>query len=234
MTTLNDEDIDKDYHDDSNTRDDTCYDPMDVEKGVWSSPPIGGYVSGTSATLTCDPGFTVVPNTNQTIKCNKELLWDFTGDFPRCIPNETMIPLDEAEAPLDWISPTRLLESPCRYSTNLLSFYMTELNGLSVIIKIILLWICFNKYRKNKIRNNYVLFLLIILVLHVLVHLLIIIASLPPACDSSNFGWIPGKYFNTKLCHFKYDVYYSNYFWFLDIVLPNILLVIVIYYMKKL
>jgi len=242
MTTLNDEDIDKSVHDDTNTRDGTCYTPMDVENGVWSSPPIGGFVPDTSATLTCNPGFTVVPNTNQTIKCDKELLWDFAGDYPECLPNESLdqIPSDQKPSdqipsdsgPLDWISPTRLLMSPCRESTNLLSFYMTELNGLSVIIKIILLGICFNKYQKNKIPNYCILFLLTIVSLHVLVHLVIIIASLPPFCDSANFNWVPSKYFNYVNCHFKSEVYYSNYFWFLDVVLPNILLVIVLYYTK--
>lgn len=229
MTTLNDKDIDTSDHE-RRGADDTCRGPMDVVNGSWSSPPIGGFVPDTIATLTCDPGFTVVPNTNQTIKCDKELLWDFTGDYPECHPNEIMI--DPGSGPLDWISPSRPLESPCRGSTNLLSFYMTELNGLSVIIKIILLGICLNKYLKKKIPNYCILFLLTIVTLHVMVHLVILIASLPPFCDSANIDWVPGKYFNFVRCHFKSEVYYSNYFWFLDVVLPNILLVILLYYTK--
>ena len=33
------------------------------------------------------------------------------------------------------------------------------------------------------------------------------------------------KFFNESLCHIKYMVYYSDYFWFIDSVVPNILLV---------
>ena len=124
------------------------------------------------------------------------------------------------------------LDSRCRRSTNLLSFYLTELNGLNVLIRLVLLWICFTK--RKKIKNKYILFILIIVALHVLVHIVIIIASLPPLCDSSNYNWIPGKYFNYVRCHFKYEVYYSDIFWFLDSVLPNILLVMIMYYTKGL
>ena len=124
------------------------------------------------------------------------------------------------------------LDSRCRHSTNILSYYLTELNGLNVLIRLVLLGICYKMYLGKKIRNKYILFILIIVALHVLVHIVIIIASLPPFCDSSNNDWIPGKYFNYVHCHLKYEVYYSDIFWFLDSVLPNILLVMIMYYAK--
>ena len=118
-----------------------------------------------------------------------------------------------------------VLDSRCRASKNILSFYLTELNGLNVIIKLVLLGLCVYTYTKKKLKNTYILILLVIIALHLLLHIMIIIASLPPFCDSSNFDWKPGKFFNESLCHIKYMVYYSDYFWFIDSVVPNILLV---------
>ena len=126
------------------------------------------------------------------------------------------------------------LDSRCRHSTNLVSFYLTEQNGLNVIIRLVLLGLCYKMYLGKKIRNKFILFILIVVALHVIVHIVIIISSLPSLCDSSNRDWIPGKYFNRLHCGFKYDVYYSDVFWFLDSVLPNILLVMIVYYTKEL
>ena len=138
--------------------------------------------------------------------------------------------MDEINVDGVYIPEDNELDSRCRHSTNILSYYLTELNGLNILIRIVLLWICFKKLKK--IKNNYILFLLIIVSLHVIVHIIIIIASLPPFCDSSNNDWIPGTYFNYVHCHLKYKVYYSDVFWFLDSVLPNILLVLIMYYTK--
>ena len=143
---------------------------------------------------------------------------------------DPVVDMDEINVDGVYIPEEDELDSRCRQSTNILSYYLTELNGLNVLIRIVLLWICFTKLKK--IKNNYILFLLIIVALHVIVHIIIIIASLPPFCDSSNNDWIPGKYFNYVHCHLKYEVYYSDIFWFLDSVLPNILLVMIMYYAK--
>jgi len=211
-----------------------CLGPLEVINGAWPSPS-GGYKTGMSATLTCGPGFTAVPASNATITCSAGL-WEFSGNYPDCLPDssEAVIVQNELGEDMSKWDLEGTLDSRCRQSTHLISFYLAELNGLSLIIRIILLGVCFNKYLNKKLRNSYVIALLVIVALHVLVHLIIIIASLPPLCDSANFNWIPGEYFNFKRCHFKSEVYYSDYFWFLDSVLPNILLVIIIYYMKGL
>ena len=147
---------------------------------------------------------------------------------------DPVVDMDEINVDGVYIPEDNELDSRCRRSTNLLSFYLTEQNGLNVLIRLVLLGICYKMYLGKKIRNKYILFLLIIVSLHVIVHIVIIIASLPPLCDSSNYDWIPGEYFNYVNCHFKYEVYYSDIFWFLDSVLPNILLVMIMYYTKGL
>jgi len=125
-----------------------------------------------------------------------------------------------------------MLDSRCRYSTNLLSYYLTELNGLNLIIKIVLLAICLRIYLR-KGGNPYIVAVLGLIALQVLVHIVIIVSSLPPFCDSSNYGWSEGKIFTRQYCHLKYEIYYSDTFWFLDNVLPNLLLVGIIYHSQK-
>jgi len=129
-----------------------------------------------------------------------------------------------------------MLDSRCRNPTSLLSFYLTELNGINVIVKLIILGVFFKMYMNNKLNNKFILALLIILAFHLLIHIGIIIVSLPQICDSSNYDWkYAGKLSSPMFifCHQKYELYYSNYFWMLDSVLPNIFLLIIAYYISQ-
>tara|TARA_B100001059_G_scaffold188376_1_gene190753 strand:- start:1215 stop:1691 length:477 start_codon:yes stop_codon:yes gene_type:complete len=129
-----------------------------------------------------------------------------------------------------------ILDSRCRNATSLLSFYLTELNGINVIIKSIILGVFFKIYMNNKLNNKFILVLLVILTLHLILHICIIIISLPQICDSSNFDWKYAGKFDSPMfifCHKKYELYYSNYFWILDSVLPNIFLLIISYYILQ-
>ena len=103
---------------------------------------------------------------------------------------------------------------------------MTELNGTSLLLKIILLIICLYKIKVIK-KNKLILFILLIIFLHTILHTLIIVASLPKFCDSSNFDWKPGNIFNKKNCHIKYQIYYATIFWLIETVSPLILLIII-------
>ena len=128
------------------------------------------------------------------------------------------------------------LDSPCRQSTNLLSFYLTELNGLNVIIKLFIAYILFNLYRKNKLKNKYILLLSLVFIIHLLIHILVIIVSLPFLCDSSNFNWKPfhgAPIFLHAFCRKKHKFYYSNPFWFIDNVIPIIILLLLLQNTKK-
>ena len=129
-----------------------------------------------------------------------------------------------------------MLETRCRNSTSLLSFYLAELNGINVILKIIIIGVFFKIYMNNKFNNKFILSLLVILTIQVLIHTGLIIVSLPFLCDSSNYDWkYAGKYNNPifKFCHLKYEFYYSDYFWFFDSVLPNIFLLIITCYLLQ-
>ena len=129
-----------------------------------------------------------------------------------------------------------MYESRCRNIDSLLEFYLTELNGINVIIKIVMIGIFFKIYLNNKFNNKFILGLLVILTVQVLIHISLLIVSLPFLCDSSNYGWkYVGKINNPiyKFCTLKYKFYYSNYFWFFDSVLPNIFLLIIAYYILQ-
>ena len=134
------------------------------------------------------------------------------------------------------ILPRECCESRCRNVNNIYEFYLTELNGINLIIKIIILSIFFKIIINNKTTNKLILTLLLILTVQVFIHLIIIIVSLPFLCDSSNFNW---KYANKPknpiniFCSLKYELYYSNVFWFFDSVLPNIFLLIISYYILQ-
>ena len=129
-----------------------------------------------------------------------------------------------------------MYESRCRNIDSLLEFYLTELNGINVIIKIVMIGIFFKIYLNNKFNNKFILGLLVILTVQVLIHISLIIVSLPFLCDSSNYGWKYAGKINDpiyKFCTLKYKFYYSNYFWFFDSVLPNIFLLIIAYYILQ-
>jgi hypothetical protein len=113
----------------------------------------------------------------------------------------------------------KILDSRCRRSTNLLSFYMTELNGINILIKLAIIGLYIRKHKKTPMITTMV----IILALHTCIHILIVVASLPPLCDSSNFNWMPGKYANWERCHKKSVLYYSTTFWLIDQVFPGII-----------
>ena len=95
--------------------------------------------------------------------------------------------------------------SPCRRSTNLFSYYFSEIA------------------------------LIVIIILHTLLHSIIIIASLPPFCDSSNIEWVPdsnttiGKIFDIFHCHYKHNLYYSDVFMLSGITPPLLLLLSLLY-----
>jgi len=135
--------------------------------------------------------------------------------------------------------PRKCCESRCRNVNNIYEYYLTELNGINLIIKIIILSIFFKIIIKNKTTNKLILILLLILTVQVFIHLIIIIMSLPFLCDSSNFNWKyadkPGNPISILIifCNLKYRLYYSNVFWFFDSVLPNIFLLIISYYILQ-
>lgn len=142
--------------------------------------------------------------------------------------SELNIPVEDL--PDDYFDFETSLDSPCRNSTNLVSFYLTELNGLGLIMKIIILMICLRNIKK--IKNKLVLGLLVILFIHTLLHTVIIISSLPPFCDSANFDWKPGNIFNFERCHMKHEIYYSQPFWIIDTITPLLLLIVILYKSK--
>ena len=163
------------------------------------------------------------------MKCGKGGLWEFDGPFPEC----------KSGSIAEWMDDTDFLDSPCRNSSNLFSYYMTELNGINVIIKLIIIGLYFKTYKKkNKLILGLILGLIILLLIHTCIHILIIIASLPPFCDSSNPEWHmldtpdtsdKGDFFNFKKCHMKYELYYSMPFWFIDTIVPGILAIGLLY-----
>ena len=129
-----------------------------------------------------------------------------------------------------------IFEQRCRNIDSLLEFYLTELNGINVIIKVVMIGIFFKIYLNNKFNNKFILGLLVILTVQLLIHISLIIVSLPFLCDSSNYGWkYAGKINNPiyKFCTLKSNFYYSNYFWFFNSVLPNIFLLIIAYYILQ-
>lgn len=142
--------------------------------------------------------------------------------------SELNVPVEDL--PDDYFDFTIPLDSPCRNSTNLVSFYLTELNGLGLIMKIIILMVCLRNIKKLK--NKLVLVLLVILFIHSLLHTVIILTSLPPFCDSANFDWKPGNIFNFERCHMKHEIYYSQPFWIIDTITPLLLLILVLYKSK--
>ena len=124
------------------------------------------------------------------------------------------------------------LDSRCRKSRNLLSFYLTEQNGLSVIVKMIIVGIFFKLYLDNNLDNKIIIGLLSIMVIQIVIHLIMIIMSLPSFCDSSNLDWLPeeGSIFSFPICHKKYEIYYSNTFWFFDTIYPLLVFIITLYF----
>lgn len=125
-----------------------------------------------------------------------------------------------------------LLDSRCRNSENLLSFYLLEQNGIGVIVKMIIVGVFLKLYLDDNLDNKVILGLLSIMVIQIVIHIIIIIMSLPPFCDSSNFDWIPKKdsIFNYPNCHKKYEIYYSNTFWFFDTIFPLLVFIITLYF----
>jgi hypothetical protein len=142
--------------------------------------------------------------------------------------SELNVPVEDL--PDDYFDFTIPFDSPCRNSTNLVSFYLTELNGLGLIMKIIILMICLRNIKKLK--NKLVLVLLVILFIHSLLHAVIILTSFTPFCDSANFDWKPGNIFNIERCHMKHEIYYSQPFWIIDTITPLLLLIVVLYKSK--
>ena len=125
--------------------------------------------------------------------------------------------------------------SPCRSSTNLFTYYFSELDGLSVILRILIVALYL---KKKKLTNKLEVALIVIILLHTILHSIIIIASLPPLCDSSNVEWEPdftttiGNVFNYVHCHFKHKVYYSDEFMLFGITPPLLLLLSLLYKSK--
>lgn len=194
----------------------SCVDPPPDENGTWT-------IKDKVATLTCNEGYAIPDGEGSTMTCvrSSSAMWNFDGGLPQCRSTslvDELLPDDNMITPLD---------SRCRGSTNLVSFYMTELNGINVIIKLLIIWFYFKKYKKRK---PIITGLIILLSIHTCVHILIIIASLPQLCDSSNFNWKEGPYFNKVHCHWKSKLYYSLPFWFIDIIVPG---VIAIYLLRK-
>ena len=66
---------------------------------------------------------------------------------------DPVVDMDEINVDGVYIPEEDELDSRCRQSTNILSYYLTELNGLNVLIRIVLLWICFKKLKKIKKRG---------------------------------------------------------------------------------
>jgi len=187
-----------------------CLDPpMDDENGTWSNID---NKQGSITTLTCNEGYEIIGDKSKnTMTCD--------GDFWGV--GETGIPVCGSTSILNFSGGNDTnLDSRCRRSTNLFSFYMTELNGINVLIKLIIIGLYF---RRKKKRSLFITGLIILLSIHTLIHILIIISSLPQFCDSSNDNWIPGKYFNFEHCHKKNEIYYSLSFWFIDTIVPGIL-----------
>jgi len=152
------------------------------------------------------------------MKCSTGSMWDFEGDFPRCRSTSLVTRLFA-----DDNDNVNVLDSRCRRSTNLITFFMTELNGINVIIKLIIIGLYL---KKNIKRSKVIAGLIILLAIHTFIHILIIIASLPQLCDSSNMNWKEGTYFNYIRCHWKSNLYYSTPFWFIDNIVPGIILIL--------
>jgi len=199
-----------------------CLDPPISDNGKWTT---SNTKSGTVTKLTCNDGYSI-QGSNSTMKCGEGGMWEFDGPFPEC---------KSGSITEEWIDDTDFLASPCRNSSNLLSFYMTELNGINVIIKLIIIGLYYKTYKK---KNKLIQGLIILLLIHTCIHILIIIASLPPFCDSSNPEWHmldtpdtpdKGDFFNFKKCHMKYELYYSMPFWFIDTIVPGILAIGLLY-----
>lgn len=128
------------------------------------------------------------------------------------------------------------LDSPCRNSTNVVSYYLTELDGVGLLCKIAIVLLYLMKIKR--VKNKLELVLVIIIGIHAFIHMLILLASLPPFCDSSNNSWKPdestmiGKLFNFHNCHKKHELYYSQKFWLTGSVSPLLLLLLVLYNSK--
>ena len=117
-----------------------CLDPPISDNGKWTT---SNTKSGTVTKLTCNDGYSI-QGSNSTMKCGEGGMWEFDGPFPEC---------KSGSITEEWIDDTDFLASPCRNSSNLLSFYMTELNGINVIIKLIIIGLYYKTYKKkNKIK----------------------------------------------------------------------------------
>lgn len=185
-----------------------CVNPPEDAHGTWT--PSTNNKPRSTATLTCDEGYKI--QGGSTMKCDDDSMWNFKGAFPEC-KSEDDIPLD----------------SRCRNATNLVSFYMTELNGLNVIVKLLIIVLYLKKSKHNSMLLNG---LVLLIAIHTVIHILVIIASLPQLCDSSNVDWKEGYYFNRIHCHWKYELYYSFPFWFIDAIVPGIVAICLLYNKK--
>ena len=189
-----------------------CEDPPPDANGVWSNE---GKNPGSYTKLSCNEGYEL-NGPESSMKCGESGMWEFGGALPECRS------IDEIND--EYIEDIQL-DSPCRNSTNIISYYMTELNGLNIIVKLIIIGL----YLKYKNKKQIITALIVLLAIHTLIHILIFIASLPPFCDSSNFEWTEGIYFNNERCHMKYELYNSFPFWFIDNIVPGIIAISLLY-----
>ena len=190
-----------------------CDDIPKDNHGTWTQSPDNK--PGSTAKLTCDKGYKLQGDSD-TMKCNAKGMWDFKEGIPQCIS-------EDADDGMDLMLG---FDSRCRNATNLVSFYMTELNGLNVIVKLLIIVLYLKKSKRNSMLLNG---LVLLLAIHTVIHILVIIASLPQLCDSSNFNWKEGYYFNQIHCHWKYELYYSFPFWFIDAIVPGIVAICLLY-----
>ena len=124
----------------------------------------------------------------------------------------------------------KLLDSRCRQSTNLFSFYLTELGGLNVLIKLVIIAGFIKLFINGNIKNKFIIGAIILMILQIIIHSAVILMSLPAYCDSSNYGWKPKNEFFKKYCHKKYLLYYSEKFWIFDVIYPLLVFCLVLYY----
>ena len=83
----------------------------------------------------------------------------------------------------------KLLDSRCRQSTNLFSFYLTELGGLNVLVKLVIIAGFIKLFINGKIKNKIIIGAIILMILQIIIHSVVILMSLPAFCDSSNSDW---------------------------------------------
>ena len=60
-----------------------CLAPVTVQNGVWTEPPFSDFVTGTTATLTCNAGYVSNPP-SASLTCGSDGLWIFPGAYPTC------------------------------------------------------------------------------------------------------------------------------------------------------